>query len=75
MLSFYAVNVKKAEIQGFFITADLGAYILNISGRKEGQRKREGRRKEEGIKEGTRPGDYTFLTSYRFPLLTVKSWT
>ena len=69
------MNVKTAEIQVFFITADLGACILNISGRKEGQRKREGRRKEEGMKEGTRPRDYTFLTSYRFPLLTMKSWT
>lgn len=51
------MNVKKAEMWGFFITADLGADISNISGVKKRQRKRE----DEGR---TRPGDTPSYTNH-----------
>lgn len=70
LLSFYAVNIKKAEVWGFITTADLGANILIISGREEGKRRREG-----GVKGGIKAWDYTFLTTYVFPQLLLKSWS
>lgn len=64
------MNIKKAEVWGFFTTAELGANILNTCGRKEGNKRREERRKGwrdggrvERMKErlNLRPGTIPFL--------------